>query len=272
MTSLLQGFILGAVQGITEWLPISSEGINTLVLLHFFQKPLSEAIQISLWLHSGTLLAALIYFKRDIISLLHHLPQYLRQFRTNRVTEPNTLITFLIVATLISGALGAPLLFLSLSMKAIWPALATAIIGGFLIITGLVQKYALRSAGRKRALQEKDAIVVGLVQGLSVLPGLSRSGLTVSTLLFQGYSTKQAIRVSFLMSIPAVLAVVIWLSIFDRPDFNLPAVVSIATALLFGWLTIGALLRIAERIPFWTFCLVIGVISLLPLIIETLLI
>jgi undecaprenyl-diphosphatase len=267
--SLLEGFILGLVQGITEWLPISSEGINTLILLRFFHKPLAEAIQVSLWLHSGTLLAALVYFRRDITSLLRYLPQYVRQFRTNQATESVSLITFLIISTLVSGALGAPLLFWGLSLTGIPAALATAIIGGFLIITGLVQRFVLRSTGRKAVIGIKDAIITGVVQAASVLPGLSRSGLTVSTLLFLGYHPRQALRVSFLMSIPVVLAVVIVLSVTNMVSLSIPAVVGAAIALLFGWLSISALLRIAERIPFWQVCLILGGLSLLPLLVET---
>jgi undecaprenyl-diphosphatase len=128
----------------------------------------------------------------------------------------------------------------------------------------------MRSGLRGRTVTAaKDAVAVGAVQALSVLPGFSRSGLTVSTLLSQGYYAKQAVRVGFLMSIPVVLAAVVALSMNNRIDnFNLSITVGIVTALIFGWLTIGALLRIAERIPFWPFCLVWGV-SLLPLIIET---
>jgi undecaprenyl-diphosphatase len=267
--SLLEWFILGLVQGIIEWLPISSEGVNTLILTRFFHKPLAEAIQISLWLHSGTLLAALVYFRREIVTLLRYSPQYVRQLRARQPNESASLITFLIISTLVSGALGAPLLFWGLSLTDISAVLATAIIGGFLIITGLVQRFALRSTVRKTVTGIRDAIVTGAVQSASVLPGLSRSGLTVSTLLFLGYHPRQALKVSYLMSIPVVLAVVTVLSVTNMVSLSIPAVIGVATALLFGWLTISVLLRIAERIPFWQVCLILGGLSLLPLLIET---
>ena len=260
---------MGVIQGITEWLPVSSEGINTLISLQFFKQPLTEAISISLWLHGGTLLAALFYFRQDIIALLRYTPSYFQELRTHRVSEPTRLINFLIITAIVSGALGTPLLFLSLSEESVPAALATAVIGGLLIITGLVQKYALKSVGSKTITTAKDAILVGLVQGLSVLPGFSRSGLTVSTLLFRGYHAKRALRFSFLMSIPIMLGMVVVLGIIEQVYFNLPILIGMVTALIFGWLTIGALLRVAERIPFWIFCLILGGLSLLPLIIET---
>ncbi len=282
MTTIFQGFILGAVQGITEWLPISSEGINTLILLHFFQKLPTEAIQISIWLHTGTLLAALIYFRKDIVDLGRHLPQYVRELRASGGTERDTMTTFLILSTVITGVVGAPLWlvlngiietplwFLALSQEATSSGLVIAIIGVFLIITGVVQKYAPRFSGTKTTAGIKDAVLLGVVQAFSVFPGLSRSGLTVSALLFRGYEVKHAIRMSFLMSIPVVLAAEIGLSLINGISFDLLTASAIVTAFFFGILTIGIMLRIATRIHFWKFCLFLGALSLLPLLIESL--
>lgn len=270
MTPFFQGLILGAVQGITEWLPISSEGINTLILVHFFQKPLSEAIGMSIWLHTGTLMSALVYFRRDIVVIARHLPQYIREWRTNSTTEHNALITFMIISTLLAGVVGAPLLMLGLVQRVAPTGLLTAIIGIFLIITGLVQKYAPSHSGTKTVAGIKDAILLGVIQGFSVLPGLSRSGLTVSALLFRGYHAEYAIRVSFLMSIPVVLVGVIGLNLIGGVSYDLASLGGIVSAFVFGILTIGALLKLAGRIRFWTFCLFLGLLSLLPFLIERL--
>ncbi len=270
MRTFFQGIILGAVQGITEWLPISSQGINTLILLHFFQQPIAEAIGISLWLHTGTLFAALIYFRRDIADLSRHLPQYIRDLGAASGSERNALITFLIVSTMLTGAVGAPLMIFGLSEKGIPAGMVMAIIGGFLIITGMVQKYASRYSGLKTMPGIKDAVLLGVVQAFSVFPGLSRSGLTVSILLFRGYDARKAIRVSFLMSIPVVLAAEIGLGLIDGVSFNLVAISAILAAFLFGILTIGALLRIATKMRFWKLCILLGGLSLLPLLIERL--
>ncbi len=265
--TIFQSLVLGVVQGITEWLPISSEGINTLILLQFFQKPLAEAIQISIWLHTGTLLAALIYFRRDVVPLLRHLPQYLRELGAGSGTGLDAMTTFLIVSTVLTGVVGTPLIFIGLSQEVIPAGLVTAIIGVFLIITGVVLKYAPRFQGTKTTPGIKDAIVLGVVQAFSVFPGLSRSGLTVAGLLFRGYDARQALRISFLMSIPVVLAAEVGLVLINGVSFNLLAMSGIVTAFLFGLLTIGVLLRIAARIHFWKFCLVLGGLSLLPLLI-----
>jgi undecaprenyl-diphosphatase len=275
--TFFQGLLLGAVQGITEWLPISSEGINTLILLYFYQKSLPEAVRISLQLHTGTVLAALVYFRRDIVDLSRHLPQYIRELRANGRTEQDALTSFLIVSTVLTGVIGAPLLMiLVLRDKAIpvisdlHSGLVMAIIGILLIITGFVQKYAPRSLGTKTKAGLKDAIVLGVVQAFSVFPGLSRSGLTVSALLFRGYDVKHALRITFLMGIPVILAADIGLRLFYGVSFDLSAVSGLVTAFLFGILTIGVLLRIATRLHFWKFCFFLGGLSLLPLLIESL--
>ena len=268
--SFLQSIILGAVQGITEWLPVSSEGINTLILLHFFGKPLSEAIGISIWLHVGTLVSALIYFRREIVALARYLPRYVRELGRGSASEPHTLISFLIISTLLSVVIGAPLMLFGLNRTEIPSGLVMAIIGGFLIITGLVQRFTPRFSGSRTITRKRDALLLGAVQALAIFPGLSRSGLTVSALLFRGYQAQQAIRVSFLMSIPVVLAAGIGLNLIGGVSLNVPAIIGAVVACLFGLLTISALLRMAARIRFWMFCLFLGVLSLIPLLVERL--
>jgi undecaprenyl-diphosphatase len=282
-----QGLVLGAVQGIAEWLPVSSEGINTLILLNFFQKTPAEAVLISIWLHTGTVLAALVYFRKDVMAILGNLPQYFKRLGTGNRSEWDTITTFLIIASLLTGIIGAPMIILGLNQEEVLTdnlitltagftvtftlaSIAMAVIGIFLIVTGLLQKYAARVSGNKTRVGVKDAILLGVVQAFSVLPGLSRSGLTVSALLFRGCEAKYAIRLSFLMSIPVLLAAVVGLGVIGGVDFSPAYLGSTAAAFLFGILTVGALLKIANRIQFWKFCFILGGLSFLPLVIENL--
>ncbi|MBI4303599.1 MAG: undecaprenyl-diphosphate phosphatase [Chloroflexi bacterium] len=268
MVEFFQGFLVGAAQGITEWLPVSSSAINTLVLMNFFQKTPGEALRLSIWLHTGTLLAALIYFRGEVVGILRSLPQYVRELRTNRESERNSLITFLIVSTLVAGAVAAPLVLLSLAQQTIPTYVVMPIIGVLLIITGLLQKFAFRASGTKTVAGIKDAILLGAAQGFAALPGLSRSGVTVSAFLFRGYDAKYAIKLSFLMSIPYVFAAEVGLNLIRRANYDLMMLGGILGAFIFGILTIGALLKIAARVRFWKFCLVLGVLSFLPLLME----
>lgn len=268
MISFWQSIILGVIQGITEWLPVSSKGINTLVLLYFTQMPLVEAYQLSIWLHTGTLFAALIYFRHDVSGLVRNLPNYFK--RDNCTANSSTLTTFLIITTVVSAALGAPLLLFSLTQITFLEGYAISIIGIFLIATGLLQRFSLRSSGTKTVTGRKDAVLLGAVQALSVIPGLSRSGLTVSTLLLRGYEAGQAMRLSFLMSIPLVLGAEIGLNLVGGASFNLVSLGGIIAAFLFGVLTIGALLKLAKRIQFWKFCIFLGLLSLAAMVVGLL--
>ncbi len=262
MEQILEGLILGAVQGATEWLPISSEGALVLIQLHFFQRPPGESISFAVWLHLGTLLASVVYFRGELSHLLRSLPSWAFRREQLAVTE-RKFLDFLALSTITTGLVGAPLLLLSLDIG-IYTALATALIGILLIITGLIQWHAPRLGQYTMAhLSGQDALLVGLMQGLSALPGLSRSGLTISALLLRGYQETEALRISFIMSIPVILGAQVLLELRSALLFDWAAsLAGLGSALIVGWLTIAALMRLARQLPFWAFAIALGLLSL----------
>jgi len=259
--NFLEPALLGIVQGVAEWLPISSEGISSLMLMNFFGKSLSESVFLSLWLHTGTLLAALFYFRKEVFCIIKNLPSYKPKdtFGYNRLTS------FLIVSTLLAGLIGAPLLFLGLGKINFSLNVAMALIGLFLIVTGLLQMFSKKTKGLRKEIKVRDSIPLGLVQGFSVLPGLSRSGLTTSVLLFQKYEAREALRLSFLMSIPAVLGAEVGLALLRKVTLDLYSAIAIATSFIFGLLTIKALMKLAEKINFGWFCVMLGLLAVMTL-------
>jgi len=112
----------------------------------------------------------------------------------------------------------------------------------------------------------KDSILIGVLQGLAALPGLSRSGLTVSGLLLRGYPGQHALRLSFLLSIPVVLVAAIGLAVLQRATLAPAVLGGLLGSLVLGFLTIKALMKLAFRVPFWSFCLLFGLLSLVPLL------
>ncbi len=263
--TFVEGLLLGAVQGVTEWLPVSSQGINSLILVNIFRLPPSEAISLLIWLHIGTLFAAVCYFRKDVGDLVRHLPSYVRNIRDFNSSPRNSLITFLIIATVVGGAIGFPLLIVGLNEIDFSGSLATAIIGFLLIVTGVVQRFAFRKTKPgDKPIGLKDGLLLGVVQAFSILPGLSRSGLTTSVLLLRQYRAEQALRLSFLMSIPAVVIANVGLGLIGEVNFSPGAIVGILTSFILGIITIGVLTRVALRIRFWMFCIFLGLLSLLP--------
>jgi undecaprenyl-diphosphatase len=108
-------------------------------------------------------------------------------------------------------------------------------------------------------------VIVGIIQAFAVLPGLSRSGLTTSTLLIRKHDPEYALKLSFLMSIPAVLVAEIGLIIMQKAVFDIYSLVAILVSFLLGLLTLGSLLKIAQRINFGYFCIFLGLISILAI-------
>ena len=185
---MVESIVLGIIQGVTEWLPVSSEGVLILVQTFLFEEKASvqDMVGLAVFLHLGTAVAATIYFAKDIrqlfISLLHW---------REAVQEDKQVISFLVIATIISGVIGY-LLFSFLGYieerMAITGQMVLGVIGALLIVTAVMQ-LARGHGGRKRAeeLTTADAILLGIVQGFAVLPGVSRSGATIGALLLRKY-------------------------------------------------------------------------------------
>lgn len=241
---------------------MSSEGINSLIMVNFFGMTLLDAVIYSIWLHTGTLLAAVVYFRSDVSKLLGNLPAYIKNPRGD--TRKNRLTTFLIVSTVLTGLVGLPVLLIGIQKADISGSAATAFIGILLIFTGFLQKYS-KSSSEKRDVTVRDSVVVGGFQAFSALPGISRSGITVSILLLGKYEAQSALKLSFLMSIPAVLVAQIGIGLSGKMTLDVYSLVSVVISFVFGILTIDVLLKIAGRINFGNFCIFLGVLSITAL-------
>lgn len=257
--------VLGILQGILEWLPVSSQGQLSLAMMYLFKIEEEQTLPFSIFLHVGTMFAAIVYFRGDILNLLRKLPSY----RFDYANQQNRLVSFLLLATILTGTVGYPLYRLLHTAAPLAGEAFIALIGVALIVTGLVQKYAKVRGGRgAAALNLKDTVLLGFVQGFSVIPGISRSGTTTSFLIFRKFSGEEALRLSFLMSIPAVLVAEIGLVLLGGlPTISLiEALTSIVFSFFFGLLLIHVLMKVARRIRFWVFCVVLGILALLPLL------
>jgi undecaprenyl-diphosphatase len=207
-----QGIILGIAQGLTEFLPVSSSG--HLVLLQNIFGLTEPELLFDVAVHIGTLVAVCGVFFKDIFSILKSLftiPASLKSSgslsRLIDTHEDLKMVWMIIVGSLPTAIIG--LLFSQIVDQifgAIW------IVGAMLLITGTILWLTRGShpTGRPIAkMTAKDALIIGLVQGLAILPGISRSGSTISAALFLGLDRKLAGRFSFLLSIPAIFGALI---------------------------------------------------------------
>jgi len=260
---MFEQIILGIIQGIAEWLPVSSEGIIILVKTNFFHAPetLKEIIQLALFLHFGTFLSALVYFRSDVKILIIALFRYKSQPR-----DTQKLLSFLLITTIISGFLGLLLIDLLNSFTAQFEApgkVITLAIGFLLIGTACLELKSNKNGHREiRDLKMADSILLGIVQGFAALPGFSRSGLTVSTLLLRKIDKSNALKLSFLMSLPIVLAGNIVINL-NTSAWSPEALVGMFFSFSFGLITIHLLLKIAEKINFGYFVLLFGILTIL---------
>ena len=265
MLTTIQYFILGIIQGISEWLPISSSAMISLVSSNFFQiTDPSMLIKSALFLHIGTFLAALVYFRKDVADLTKTAFKYKYSDEKNKKT-----LQFIAITTLITGIIGFIILeiitnyesSLELTGKTI-----TLFIGILLLFTGIIQiKITQRGLKTEREIKNSDSALLGVSQGLATLPGISRSGITTSILLLRKFDDTTALRLSFLMSLPVVLGANIILNI---KEFSLtsPAIYGLFSSFLLGLLTIHTLMKLSKKINFGWFVLIFAGLTLLSLL------
>ncbi|WP_254546088.1 undecaprenyl-diphosphate phosphatase [Halomarina pelagica] len=258
--SLALALVVGLLQGIFEWLPISSEGQITLYLTVVEGLPGVVATRFSLFLHLGTALSATAYYRREVATVVRSIPEW----RPTSAVERTPEVTFLAVATLVSGVVGvAAYATVEGAVSTLSGGAFVALVGVLLIATGVLQRTAAGTVGGRETLTLADALLVGAMQGLAVLPGVSRSGSTTGALLLRGHDGPESFRLSFLLSIPAAIGA----GALVVADEGIPALapetalVALAVSALVGYLTIDALMRVVERVAFWGVCVGLGALA-----------
>jgi len=249
-------FLAGLLQGVTEWLPVSSSG-QVVILLENLGADADDALALAFFLHFGTLLAVVMRLRGDVRQVLGDLGRWR--------TDP--MVRFLLVATLVSLPVGFILVqTLEAAVEgSLSGVLLTVLVGALLVLTGFVLRAAKGRLGERRVgdLGDGDAAVLGLVQGVAALPGISRSGMTVSALLIDRVDADEALRLSFLMSIPVTIAVVAYEAVtWDMASIGaLPVAAGVVASLAFGYLTIDGLMALSRRIDWSVFCVAFGGIA-----------
>lgn len=255
--------LLALIQGVTEFLPISSSG--HLVLLPNLTGLDDQGQVIDVAVHVGTLGAVIVYFWPDVRLGLSGLPRLL----TGRIDTPGAKLAFLLMVATIPVILVGLVLHLTGLADAMR---SVAVIGWTMLIFGLVLYWAdQRGASRKQAegWSLRDAIILGLWQAVALIPGTSRSGITITGARFLGYTRESAARLSMLMSIPTIVASGILLGADAAVSANMTALRDGAIAAGFAFvaalLALTFMMRLLKSVsftPYVIYRVVLGVILL----------
>ncbi|MHA1410858.1 MAG: undecaprenyl-diphosphate phosphatase, partial [Candidatus Odinarchaeia archaeon] len=251
--------ILAVMQGVLEWLPVSSQGQSLIILVNIFGIDIDVALSITLWLHVGTMIAVVYFYRKEYLSAIK-----------GETEESRIIRKFLIIATLTTAIAAVPLFIILINVfPRILGDFIAVITGIFLLVTGLVIYFSKKKYGEKDifALSNTDMILAGLFQGFAILPGISRSGITIAFLLIMGYRNKTSLKLSFMMSAPAVLGGIILNSVIGTSaiSYGIPVyiltLIVIITAIV-GLLTIKILTKAAQKINFAYFCILMSIITI----------
>ena len=250
---LYQALVLAVVQGLTEFLPVSSTA--HLVLFPWLLGWKDPGLTFDVALHAGTLVAVLLYFWRYWLDMLQVISG-VGQPTNPSLGENRKLFWFLVVATLPAGAAGW--LFEHAAEEQLRSPL---IIGAALIVVGLLMWTGESLGSRQHDLGRVsflDSLLVGVAQAFAVIPGVSRSGATMTAGLFRGMSRETSARFSFLLSTPIIAGAALKKGMEIRheglpADMRLPFLIGVIVAGLVGYLVIAILIRYLERRTFGIF-------------------
>ncbi|EAQ75290.1 MULTISPECIES: undecaprenyl-diphosphate phosphatase [unclassified Synechococcus] len=247
--------VLGIVQGLTEFLPISSTAhLKVVPVLLGWGDP---GVAVTAVIQLGSIAAVLVYFRHDLAEVLAGVS---RAFRHGQWGDPSARLG----AAMAIGTL--PIVLAGLAIKTLWPAYESSPLRGITsialvsIVMALLLALAERVGRRQRDLPQVrpiDGLLVGIAQALAVIPGVSRSGSTLTASLFDGWQRAAAARFSFLLGIPAItLAGLVELKSAFANGASLgpiPLLIGIASAAVVSWLAIAWLLRFLQTHSTWIF-------------------
>ena len=242
----LQLVLLSVIQGLTEFLPVSSSA--HLVLLSEFLRQEDQGIIFDVGVHFGTLIAAIVYFRSDIKTMLINLI-------SEKLSSPRNNLTFNLAVAVFPILIAGFFLRDSIDLK----LRNSEVIAYATILFGLLLYLAQLNKGKEDVdfLSLPRAFVIGLFQCLALIPGTSRSGITITAGLFLGLSATAASRFSFLLAIPTIGAIalveLVRFSFLDLSQNGIELLIAISISFLVAYISIDIFLRLIERIGFTPF-------------------
>jgi len=258
--NILYAIIIGIVQGVSEWLPISSKTQVLLASSFLFGLSLTVAYAFGLLMEIGSVLSALIYFRKDVFSVLF--------FKDRR------LLMYLVVVTAVTAVIAVPIYVgvEKLLQTSYNVGIPMVVLGIVLIVNGIYIRQSRKNPkiGGLKQMKMRHFIAVGVAQGVAALPGVSRSGMTTSTMLLMGVKPDVAFRLSFLAYLPAAVGAFMVTVLLSRAEVNSAIVsinftgivIAIAAAAVSGLMVISYLLKVAKHEKVYLINLMLGLVAL----------
>lgn len=259
--------VIGFLQGLLEWLPVSSKSMIILYLVNAASVSGETAYSLAMFLHFSTATTALIMFRSDFLKVI----KYIINREHSSCEDSSVLFKSLFVTIILSAAIGLPMYLLTryfiLELSGL---LLTCFIGLLLILTGLFLKFSKSLTGFKSLKQIKtmDIVLAGFMQGLSALPGLSRSGLVASTLLMRNIEKETALQLTFIISVPIIYGMAIaefvvglgfQASLEEFGTINI--LIALATSFILSLISLRMMLELARRLDFTKFLICFGALT-----------
>lgn len=273
--NLIQSVLMGIVQGLSEFLPVSSSA-HLVFTSNFYKvfknipiaEQATEEVFFDIMLHLGTLIAVLIFFRKDVIEITKALFKAILKWDFS--SHLAKLGLYIIAGTVVTIILALP--FNEVANHLVFHP---ALVGGLLIVTGgvlFLSEYLSKKKSTTKEVGLKQALLIGLAQGLAVLPGFSRSGWTIATGLFTGLDRQTAARYSFLLSIPIILGAsmvypLVKIDVHEAVTYNWYSIIigTIVSGIV-GYLCIKYFMKFISKFSlniFGWYCVVMGIFTLI---------
>lgn len=252
--------IQAIIQGVLEWLPISSSGFIALLSLLFSEEALSEAVDVALFMHLGSGFAALIILRTDILA---HLRNILGQKKDDTYVDPKIYVMGIFISVFIALVIYNRLIAIIGNVS-----LAFVLIGSSLIITAFITRKK-RSYYELEKINKMDLLILFVLQGMAVIPGISRSGIVLAYLGFRRVKPDIAFRINLFIGIPILLLAGIYglTNIINTIKLQTALFVEVVVFCI-SFITAYYLLNYFKKIKTWVFPLIVGILLLISSIID----
>lgn len=269
-SSMEPAIVAGIIEGVVEWLPVSSK---TMITLYFaiVGVNVQSGYNLGLIANFGSFFAAIYYFRKETWGIL-------KSLRRPLADEPYArLLRFIFLGTLATGVIGVPIYVLvQNTFSVIGGSIAMLLIGALLLITSFIvrgkEKLVEKATGfgeSNKLLTNKISLITGAMQGLAALPGISRSAVTMTPLLWMGFSAEEALRLSFMLDVVALLGAGVIPVVIGHggreaiAQFGAgPTLVMLIVAAVISFLAIRIVLDLARRLRTSTVTLIIGILTI----------